>query len=333
MAKVSIIVPVYNVAPYLSKCVDSILDQSMKEIEVILVDDGSMDDSGKICDRYAAQDIRVKVIHKENGGLSDARNAGIVLATGEYIGFVDGDDYIEREMFEVLYQSCLEGDTKIAACDYVYEGEKIGQRISWSTGESVRLSAEDFFRKVLLTPSATGIGVWDKLYQRDLFQHAMFRKGILHEDTDLLYRLVFQTDFIAYISRPYYIHCERKGSITKDSYGVRDYDRFKANGRMYRYIVKNHPKLCLAAADNHGRSMIKIVNNMVTSRVYDRKMYAAIQREARYLRPIFGQGEEAPILLRIQLRLICLGYFPYALFYGIYRLMKKGKRLISHEAK
>ncbi len=333
MVKVSIIVPVYNVASYLSKCVDSILSQSLQEIEVILVDDGSTDACGWICDQYAIQDDRVKVIHKANGGLSDARNAGIAQAAGEYIGFVDSDDYIERGMFEALYNACLEENTKMAACDYAYEGGNTGQRISWSTGESARLSAEDFFRKVLQSPSATGMGVWDKLYQRDLFQHAMFRKGILHEDTDILYRLVFQTDFIAYISQPYYLHCERKGSITKASYGARDYDRFKANGRMYRYIAKNHPRLRLAAADNHCRSMVKIVDNMVTSRVYDRKMYAAIQREVRHLRPILEQGEEVPTLLRIQLRLICIGYFPYGMIQGIYRFMKKGKRMISHEAK
>ncbi len=333
MVKVSIIVPVYNVASYLNKCVDSILDQSLQEIEVILVDDGSTDDSGKICDQYEARDTRVKVIHKANGGLSDARNAGIAQATGEYIGFVDGDDYIEREMFETLYQACLEENTKMAACDYVYEGEKTGQRMSWSTGESVRLSAEDFFRKVLQTPSATGMGVWDKLYQKDLFQHARFRKGKLHEDTDILYQLVFQTDFIAYVSRPYYIHCEREGSITKDRYGARDYDRYEANGRMYRYVVENYPELRLAVTDNHCRSMVKIVDNMVASRVYDRKMYAAIQREVRHLRPILEQEEEVPKLLRIKLRLICIGYFSYGLAYGIYRLMKKEKRLISHEAK
>ncbi len=333
MVKVSIIVPVYNVAAYLRKCVDSILCQSLQEIEVILVDDGSTDACGEICDWYSLQDTRVKVIHKANGGLSDARNAGIAQATGAYIGFVDSDDYIEREMFEDLYQACLEEGTKIAACDYVYEGEKTGQRISWSTGEYVQLSAEDFFQKVLQTPSATGMGVWDKLYKRELFQKVRFRKGELHEDTDILYRLVFRTDFIAYISHPYYIHCERKGSITKDRYGARDYDRFKANGRMYRYIEKNHPRLRLAATDNHCRSMVKIVDNMVSSGVYDRKMYATIRHEVRKLLPTLEQGEKVPVILWIQLRLICIGYLPYGLAYGIYRLMQKGKRLISHETK
>lgn len=125
MPKISIIVPVYNVEKYLEKCVRSILAQTFTDFELILVDDGSPDSSGAMCDQFAEQDQRVKVIHKENGGLSDARNAGIEIATGEYLGFVDSDDYIADDMYELLYTNIVKEDADLSICGIydVYEGK------------------------------------------------------------------------------------------------------------------------------------------------------------------------------------------------------------------
>ena len=119
MPTISVIVPVYKVEPYIRKCVDSILGQTFSDIQVILVDDGSPDQCGKICDEYAKQDNRVEVIHKENGGLSDARNAGIPYAKGEYIIFLDSDDYIENDMFEYMYTRIKDSGADMATCAYM----------------------------------------------------------------------------------------------------------------------------------------------------------------------------------------------------------------------
>ena len=116
MSKISVIVPVYKVEPYIRKCVDSILGQTFSDIQVILVDDGSPDQCGKICDEYAKQDKRVEVIHKENGGLSDARNAGVPYAKGEYIIFLDSDDYIEKDMLEYMYTRIQDSGADMATC-------------------------------------------------------------------------------------------------------------------------------------------------------------------------------------------------------------------------
>lgn len=116
MPKISVIVPVYNVAPYLKKCVDSIINQTFTDIEIILVDDGSTDESGTICDQYAQKDSRVKVIHKPNGGLSDARNSGLEVCSGEYIGFVDSDDWISPDMYETLIHFAVKEDLDVAMC-------------------------------------------------------------------------------------------------------------------------------------------------------------------------------------------------------------------------
>lgn len=125
MCEISIIVPVYKVEPYLRKCVDSILAQTFTDFEVILVDDGSPDNSGKICDEYASKDSRVRVIHKKNGGLSSARNAGIDVARGKYLGFVDSDDYIEKDMYELLYDNIVKEQADLSICGIydVYEGK------------------------------------------------------------------------------------------------------------------------------------------------------------------------------------------------------------------
>lgn len=115
---ISIIVPVYNVEKYLKECIDSVISQTYKNLEIILVDDGSTDKSGEICDEYSKKDSRIKVIHKENGGLSDARNVALDIAKGEYIGFVDSDDYVEKDMFETLYKLAEEHNTEISSISF-----------------------------------------------------------------------------------------------------------------------------------------------------------------------------------------------------------------------
>ena len=122
MDTISVIVPVYNIEGYLGKCIDSIIAQTYKDLEIILVDDGSSDHCGAICDKYAKKDNRIKVIHKPNGGLSDARNHGIEAATGSYLGFVDGDDYIEPQMYEKLHNALVENDAEMSICSFRYVG-------------------------------------------------------------------------------------------------------------------------------------------------------------------------------------------------------------------
>ncbi len=323
MVKVSIIVPVYNVEAYLHKCVDSILHQTLEDIEILLVDDGSTDSCRNICDEYAALDSRVNVIHKVNGGLSDARNAGLDVAGGQYIGFVDGDDCVEPEMFDALYQACEENKAGIAACDYLSHLTESGKIISRSTGKCRVMTSEDFFREVLQCGSAVGMGVWDKLYDKRLFENTRFSVDKLHEDTDIMYRLVFQTDRIAYLSIPYYVHYLRPGSITGRSYGSRDFDRYEANYGMFRYIADNHPVLIDVAAENHCISNLNIVRNMVRSEIYDREMYQRIRKDTRSILTAAFKSDGISSRMRWELRLVCLGYKPYKLFYRLNKRLKK----------
>ena len=183
MAEVSIIVPVYQVENYLHKCVDSILAQTFTDFELILVDDGSKDRSGQICDEYAEMDERVTVIHKENSGLSDTRNRGIEQAAGNYFMFVDSDDYIAPTMVECLYQSILKENADIAACNFLYSFEDDrNQDFSTNIQWEVVSGAEIFYNRKNDRSCGYWTVVWNKLYKSKVFGKLRFRAGKYYED-------------------------------------------------------------------------------------------------------------------------------------------------------
>ena len=181
MIKVSVIVPVYNVENYLEKCLDSLLKQTLEEIEIIAVDDGSTDSSSEILERYAANYDRIKSLRKENGGLSDARNYGLVYATGEYIGYLDSDDYVDPEMYEVMYRKAKENGSDIVECNlhHTYVGYEDTEIV------------EKYYRQEELLCFGRRV-VWNKIYRREwlLETDAVFPFGLIHEDLYFFLRLI-----------------------------------------------------------------------------------------------------------------------------------------------
>ena len=183
MAEVSIIVPVYQVEKYIRQCVDSILAQTFTDFELILVDDGSKDGSGQICDEYAAMDRRVKVIHKENGGLSDARNRGMDQAAGNYFMFIDSDDYIAPTMLECLYKNILIEDADLAICNFLYFFENDRKKdFSTSMKSEVLCAKEIFYNRKNERCYGIWTVAWNKLYKKETFGEVRFRFGKYHED-------------------------------------------------------------------------------------------------------------------------------------------------------
>ena len=180
MSQISIIVPVYNVEKYLSRCIDSILNQTFDDFELILIDDGSPDHSGAICDDYAKKDNRILVIHKENGGLSDARNAGINIASGEYIMFVDSDDYISKDMCEILYQRIIKDKSDMALCSVRGVNEE-GEEIEKGTFivDDRLLEEKDKFLGLGEANACAYIVAWNKLFKKFLWKE-------LTDDEDVL---------------------------------------------------------------------------------------------------------------------------------------------------
>ena len=221
MAEISIIVPVYNVEKYLENCIESILNQTFKDFELILVDDGSIDNSGKICDIYKKKDSRIKVIHKNNGGLSSARNTGLDIACGKYVGFVDSDDSIHPKMYEVLYNLIEKYKSDISCCNYKYtydisnqnhEELNLNEVIEMSNIESIeKLYDKDLGVKLVVA--------WNKLYHKRLFDKIRYKVGRLHEDEFMAHRILYNSKKITYVDNELYYYLQREGSImSKKSY-------------------------------------------------------------------------------------------------------------------
>lgn len=179
---ISVIVPVYNVEKYLDRCMASLLAQTYTKLEIILVDDGSTDNSGLMCDGYAQKDRRIKVVHKENGGLSDARNAGLKIAHGAFIGYVDSDDWIEADMYEKMYQACMEHDAQLAVCRYAREYKDHSD--TGGSAKTVALDRDELLRIYICGHEEYIIynSVWSKLYKRELVDGLIFPKGRNSED-------------------------------------------------------------------------------------------------------------------------------------------------------
>ena len=237
---ISVIVPVYNVEKYLKKCVYSIINQTYKNIEVILVDDGSPDKCGMICDEFVSVDSRIKVIHKRNGGLSSARNAGIEIAKGQYIGFVDSDDTIEPFMYEKLYQINKKNKTLLSVCavNYIFpNGEKkrkkeLGEdRVFGFENAIIEMNMHTYF----------DMGAWSKLYDRNLFDGIRFPEGKLSEDFYIMYKVFDKAQKISYVDQPCYNYLQRKNSITHNIKINHDHE-YAAKEQML-FLEKKYPQM------------------------------------------------------------------------------------------
>lgn len=209
----SVIVPVYNVEKYINKCVDSILNQKYKDLEVILVDDGSKDRCPQILDEYEKKDSRVRVIHKENGGLSDARNKGIEAAGGEYITFVDSDDYIDENMYKYMMQMFEEG-ADMVVCPFAKVEENDDSKYCDASGEGRFLSHQEVMKKMFSPQEyAVFIVAWNKVYKRSLWGELRFPVGRIHEDEFTSYIPLCKSKRTGYLFDAYYFYRQRNGSI------------------------------------------------------------------------------------------------------------------------
>ena len=244
---VSVIIPVYQVEKYLDKCIASVVNQTYTNLEIILVDDGSSDNCPAICDRWQAKDSRIKVIHQENGGLSHARNEGLKIATGEFIGFVDSDDWIEPNMVELLLMALLETDAEIAVGGikaFTEASEAIVYTQSKST-ESKIYSTEEALKRLLLLKGFMCSGVWNKLYKRAVLSDVNFPEGKLHEDVLWTTQVIGNSQKVVCINNKLYHYLQRPDSLSHDDRQKvrRVYDELEMNKQRLEYIHKSYPTL------------------------------------------------------------------------------------------
>ncbi|WP_407725158.1 glycosyltransferase family 2 protein [Ruminococcus sp. JL13D9] len=244
-SKITVVVPVYKVEKYIKRCIDSILAQTFTEFELILVDDGSPDNCGKICDEYAEKDNRIHVIHKENGGLSDARNVGIDWAfensNSEWITFIDCDDWIHPRYLEALYDAVKKTGCEISICAYE-ETTGDNPQVDESHLEAEIVNTEDFFCE----HNVNAVVAWGKLYKKELFREIRYPVGKLHEDEFTTYKLLFQYENCAFVNQPLYSYFINNAGITKVSWTTRRLDAFEAFDNQLSFFKENRFKKAYA---------------------------------------------------------------------------------------
>lgn len=275
--QISVIVPIYNVCAYLEPCVSSILGQSYGDLEVLLVDDGSTDGSSELCDRITEGDSRVRVIHKKNGGLSDARNAGIEQATGAYLAFVDGDDRIAPTMLATLYEAAETEHCEIAVCNMVRLGEDGTQELFYAPVRSQSVWRGEKRFRTLDQPS-----VCNKLFRRELFDQVRFPVGKYYEDTYVYHVLLLQASAVCLTGQDGYYYLDRAGSIL---------DQGRVYNRRYFDLIEAI-SLRAEALDEAG---VHRYADEAYLHLYSRlaAAYAHIRADTPELRACFAQAEKA----------------------------------------
>lgn len=276
----SVIVPVYNVESYLVRCVDSILAQTYENLEVILVDDGSKDGSGAICDDFAAKDARVKVIHKANGGLSSARNVGLDAAAGEYITFVDSDDWIEPDMYEQMLGLMERHGVKLVCAGRYDVDSKDGQKVvGLCPVKEEKISGQELARRIFLWDNIDSAAV-DKVYHRSLFHGMRFPYGVVCEDVATTYRIALRAEQVAMCPVPMYNYYHRPGSITTASVSDKTFHFEEHTGKIYSYIQENAPELVGEARYLRVRGLVHSAISVDLADEASREKYDSRRRSA-----------------------------------------------------
>lgn len=264
---ISVIVPVYKVEKYLNRCIHSIVNQTYDNLEIILVDDGSPDECPLMCDEWSKRDKRIKVIHKKNGGLSDARNVGMRAAGGELIGFVDSDDWIAPDMYQHLYERMNADNCEISACGVkmIWEDEALSRMLT-QNGTCVLNQKEAI--EALIEESWLKQPVWYKLYKTDIIRSIMFPVGKYHEDVFWSYRAIGAAKRVSVTDHVGYYYWQRNGSIMGEKYSLKRLDAIEALEQRQDYLESNFPELATKARCSLWFSCIyhgqKILQNLTT---------------------------------------------------------------------
>lgn len=240
---ISVIIPVYNVEEYIIRCLDSVVSQTYKNIEVLLVDDGSTDRSGEICDKYAKEYNFINVYHQKNGGQSVARNYAIDRAKGEYYIFVDSDDYIESDMIESLINAIIKYKTKIACCGrYILSEYDNIQKEEFVFEEDQIWDSYTAIKRMLMFKGIDSAS-WDKIYHKSLFEHLRYPVGVLHDDLVIIPKIMIKAGKIVHIGYPKYYYVQREGSVTSQKFSKKTLGILPQMDRLKKLVLTNYPSL------------------------------------------------------------------------------------------
>ena len=271
MSKISIIIPVYNVEKYLDRCIKSVINQTLVDIEIILVNDGSTDSSGEMCDEYAKKDSRIKVIHKLNGGLSSARNEGLKYATAELVGFIDSDDWITVDMYEYLYNLQQNNNADIVSCSYLLAKNYPTKLKNLKTKEFVftRDEALNNYLKMGVFERINDYSAWKKIYKKELFSDVEFPDGMLFEDMPTNFRLIQKCSKYVYSTKICYFYFQNSISITRNQYSKRHNDLIKSSEMIGLYAKKEDNDIQKLAKILRIKSYFSLLTKVVRFGVND----------------------------------------------------------------
>lgn len=300
---ITVIIPVFNAEEHLEKCIKSVLNQTYKNIEVLLIDDGSDDKSKEICDNYQRKDFRIKVIHQENKGVAMARNRALEMSNGDFIGFVDSDDYIEQDMFELLHKNLKNSDADISICGYYNVKNGV---ISNSSKVNIYeiMNTEEAFIKIG-TEGSLGVVLWNKLYRKKLFKNIQFPKGRVSEDWIVIYKLFDKAKRIVYDSTPKYYYNLREKSLThkKDV----NYDGIYASMEALELVKKKYPKAIPETEKMCVYAYIEVYNKTI---LYEKKYNKFdLKRYEKEIWKYYGKNKNI-IRGRMEFKIKLIHYLP-----------------------
>ena len=317
---ISVIVPIYKVEDYLERCLDTILNQSYKNLEIILIDDGSPDSCGTICDKYAKQDNRIIVIHQRNKGLAETRNVGVENAKGNYIVFIDSDDYIEIGMIETLYTNLKKYDADISCCGHL-EVYPNGYKERNCSVDFVKVYTPESALHCFLYTNEIDVVSWNKLYKKHLFEGVVFPLGKLYEDHYTIYRLLDKANKIVYDSKPQYNYCKRDSSIGGVAFNNRTLQLKDALDLECNYITKKYPVIIKDITIAKITWLIVVYNKMLLSDCIESTYKLSLRKQIN--RNILNIVSCSFINRVRKIQLLLLGISPSLYAYAYKKYIKK----------
>lgn len=298
---VSIIVPVYNVEKYIEFCLKSIINQSYTDIEILLIDDGSTDKSGEVCDKYARKYQNIRAFHKDNGGLSDARNYGMRYAVGEWITFVDSDDILHKDFINNMVTAARKAKLDIVVCDHYMLTEKnIEQlpQIKMKKENKVEIWEEAEATKELLYQKTFTTSAWGKLYKTVLFENILFPVGRLHEDVGTIYKVFEKARRVGYINQKLYFYLQRNQSITHSFFSRKKMDYVILTKEIIEHFRINNDMLTSAAISRHFSACFQVILSCPNTQEW-KEEYRMLKSEIETYAPCVKRDKNARLRNRI----------------------------------
>lgn len=321
MSKVSIVVPIYKVEKYLQRCLDSIISQTYKNLEVILVDDESPDNSGQICEEYAAKFPYIKVIHQKNKGLSGARNSGTKVATGDYVTYIDADDFVTSEYVEYLMNLIELYDADVSIASFVYQYDNKPLKECRKTGYSECLSPVQALRRMNYNQGMS-VTAWAKMYKRELVLRYPYPVGRLYEDTATTYKIIGDCRKVAYGNRQIYYWIQRTDSIMHSKFSEKQYDGVLSASEQLEYVRQRYPEAESAAKYRYAAKCVELLTLSFQNGVGHREFKRLRKYAAPFTKTVINDPN-AKQTLKLRLLSMRIGYYPARVIFWIHEKIKQ----------